>query len=106
MFVIDDNDITRSVLKQAVYYEENRAGVKAAPGWFVLGSANDLVFYWYIFAIWSVPELVIGRLLQTLTSILADGSEELDRRRIGVGEFCKRVDLVRISYFKLSKVDG
>ncbi len=51
-----------------------------------------------------MPELVIGRLLQTLTAALADGVDELDGRRISVGEFCRRVELVRITYGKINKV--
>ncbi len=95
--------LSRSVITWLILLEQNAQQVSEHPVWFLVGAVNEVLYLWFAFSICAVPELVIGRLLQTLTSTLSDGLDEVNKRRIEVGEFCSRVDLVRIIYGKLGK---
>ncbi len=64
----------------------------------------DLLLVWYVYAVLLVPDLVVGRILQGLTSILSTGLDEVTKRRISVGEFCRRVNTVRGAYGKMGRI--
>ncbi len=64
----------------------------------------DLLMTWYIAAILLVPDLMVGRLLQGMTSILAGSLEALGKRQMSTKEFCERVDTVRVAYGKMGKI--
>ncbi len=63
-----------------------------------------LVLALYYFAILSVPELVIGRFLQSLAYNLQDNKERLSKGHITFSSFCNKADVVRLAYGSLSKV--
>ena len=51
-----------------------------------------------------MPDLVIGRLLQTITAILANSLDEVNKKRIGIELFFKRIDVIRTAFGKICKV--
>ena len=58
----------------------------------------------YLGAILMVPELVIGRFLQTLTATLVNSLDEVNKKSISTEEFLHRVDTIRIAFGKMSHV--
>ncbi len=60
----------------------------------------------YIFAVLSVPELMIGRLLQSLAHMLEHNRISLSKGQISLRTFCANVDVVRNSFHDLTKVFG
>ncbi len=55
-------------------------------------------------AVLLVPELVLGRLVESLTAMLAHELGRLEGRRATVEEFCQKVDVVRNAFEKVGKV--
>ncbi len=58
----------------------------------------------YLAAILLVPELIIGRFLQTLAATLVSSLDEVNKKSISVEEFFNRVDTVRFAFDKTSHV--
>ncbi len=59
---------------------------------------------WYLAAILMVPDLVIGRLIQTLNATLANSLDEINKKSISSKEFFHRVDTSRVAFEKMSHV--
>ncbi len=62
------------------------------------------LFMLYQSSILLLPELVLGRLVQSLTVMLDRELDELSKRRSTVGEFCDKVDVVRDVFDATAKV--
>ncbi len=58
----------------------------------------------YFFVIVAVPELIIGRLVESMTAILVSIREDVSKGRISAADFCRKADIVRNSYSELGKV--
>ena len=80
------------------FFVENARSTHYSAGLMAVQAVVLASFVLYVFAVWSVSELAIGRLLQVLGSVLSSSLDELSKRRIDVGEFCHRVDTVRQCY--------
>ncbi len=63
-----------------------------------------VVYVAYFFAILSVPELVIGRLLLCLTHMAKRNVASLNNGHITFRAFCNNVDTIRQAFYHLAEV--
>ena len=70
----------------------------------VLAVLLKVLFASYLFAVLSVPELIIGSLLSSLSRMLEQSAASLRRGSIDIKTYCSNIDIVRNSYTTLTKV--